>query len=284
MTIASDSLPESLDAAPPTALFPVEPPRDCPLCPRLVAAREALREQNPTWWNAPGARLRRSGRDDRDRRPCPGLHGANRTGRAFTGDHSGTLLFATLVKVGLATGTFANRPTDDIALTGAIILNAVKCLPPANKPTPEEIRTCRQYLDAEIAALPNVRVVVALGQIAHQSAVKEGVAAGCPRRRSAMAPNIACRTGGCWSIATTRRATIRTPAASTKRCSRPSSPARWRSLRYPERGDRTAPAGGRGRSRRRRGGGGYGQGRAWRRSRPLPRDRVRQGCRRARRR
>lgn len=103
---------------------------------------------------------------------APGLHGANRTGRAFTGDHSGTLLFATLVKVGLATGTFANRPTDDIALTGAIILNAVKCLPPANKPTPEEIRTCRQYLDAEIAALPNLRVVVALGQIAHQSAVK----------------------------------------------------------------------------------------------------------------
>lgn len=172
MTIASDSLPESLDAAPPTALFSVEPPRDCPLCPRLVAAREALREQNPTWWNAPVPAFGDPDATIAIVGLAPGLHGANRTGRAFTGDRSGTLLFATLVKVGLATGTFANRPTDDIALTGAIILNAVKCLPPANKPTPEEIRTCRQYLDAEIAALPNLRVVVALGQIAHQSAVK----------------------------------------------------------------------------------------------------------------
>lgn len=156
----------------PSALPAVEPPHDCPLCPRLVAAREALREQNPTWWNAPVPAF-----GDPDAwlaivGLAPGLHGANRTGRAFTGDHSGALLYGTLAKCGLATGTFANRLGDDLTLTGAIVLNAVKCLPPANKPTPEEIRTCRPFLDGQIAALPQVRVVVALGQIAHQSAVK----------------------------------------------------------------------------------------------------------------
>ena len=169
MTLAS-----TLSADLPTTevLSPAEPPRDCPRCPRLVEAREALRVQNPTWWNAPvpafgdpAAWLAIIGL-------APGLHGANRTGRPFTGDHSGTLLFATLTGLGLATGTYANRPDDDLALQGVMILDAVKCLPPANKPTPEEIRTCRPFLDSEITALPNVRVVVALGQIAHQSAVK----------------------------------------------------------------------------------------------------------------
>ncbi len=156
----------------PDPLAPIVPPHDCPRCPRLVEAREALREQNPTWWNAPvpafgdpEAWLAIVGL-------APGLHGANRTGRPFTGDHSGALLFATLGRLGLCSGTFANRANDDIVLTGAMILNAVKCLPPANKPTPEEIRTCRPFLENEIAALPNLRVVVALGQIAHQSAVK----------------------------------------------------------------------------------------------------------------
>lgn len=149
-----------------------EPSPDCPHCPRLAAFRSEQRAAHPDWFNAPVPPLGDPAAWLAIVGLAPGLKGANRTGRAFTGDHSGTLLFATLVKVGLATGTFANRPTDDIALTGAIILNAVKCLPPANKPTPEEIRTCRQYLDAEIAALPNLRVVVALGQIAHQSAVK----------------------------------------------------------------------------------------------------------------
>lgn len=165
MTLASIALASD-------PLAPVEPPHDCPRCPRLVDARQALREQNPTWWNAPVPAF-----GDPDAwlaivGLAPGLHGANRTGRPFTGDHSGTLLFATLGRLGLCTGTFANRANDDIVLTGAMILNAVKCLPPANKPTPEEIRTCRPFLENEMAALPNVRVVVALGQIAHQSAVK----------------------------------------------------------------------------------------------------------------
>lgn len=166
------SAPDVLPAAPLHAPIAGEPPHDCPRCPRLVAAREALRRDNPGWWNAPvpafgdpEAWLAIIGL-------APGLHGGNRTGRAFTGDHSGALLFGTLATLGLATGSFANRPDDDLALTGAVILNAVRCVPPANKPTPEEIRTCRTFLDDQIAALPQVRVVVALGQIAHQSAVK----------------------------------------------------------------------------------------------------------------
>ena len=103
---------------------------------------------------------------------APGKHGANRTGRPFTGDHAGMLLFETLEKFGLTTGVYDARIDDGFALKGAIIINVVKCLPPENKPTPEEIRTCRTFLDAQLGVLPNVRVVVALGAIAHQSAVK----------------------------------------------------------------------------------------------------------------
>ena len=103
---------------------------------------------------------------------APGKHGANRTGRPFTGDYAGELLFDTLAKFGLTTGTYDARIDDGFALSGAIIVNAVKCLPPQNKPTPEEIHTCRPFLAGQLAALPNIRVVVALGQIAHQSTVK----------------------------------------------------------------------------------------------------------------
>lgn len=103
---------------------------------------------------------------------APGKHGANRTGRPFTGDFAGDLLYATLDRFGLSRGSYDRRADDGYALSGAIILNAVKCLPPENKPTPEEIRTCRPYLEDQLAALPHLRVVVALGQIAHQSAVK----------------------------------------------------------------------------------------------------------------
>lgn len=103
---------------------------------------------------------------------APGKHGANRTGRPFTGDFAGVLLYATLAKFGLSQGQFEARPDDGLALTGAVILNAVKCLPPENKPVPGEIHACRPFLAAQLAALPKLRVVVALGQIAHQSAVK----------------------------------------------------------------------------------------------------------------
>ncbi|CAN5596945.1 uracil-DNA glycosylase [soil metagenome] len=149
-----------------------EPPRDCPLCPRLVALREALRIEYPSWWNAPvnafgdpAAWLGIIGL-------APGKHGANRTGRPFTGDASGPLLFDTLAQFGLASGSYEAKPDDTLQLHGTMIINAVKCLPPENKPTPEETRTCRPFLEGQAAALPKARVFVALGQIAHQSAVK----------------------------------------------------------------------------------------------------------------
>lgn len=103
---------------------------------------------------------------------APGKHGANRTGRPFTGDFAGVLLYETLAKFGLTQGSYAADPADGLRLEGAIILNAVKCLPPENKPVPAEIHECRAFLESQLAALPRLRVVVALGQIAHQSAVK----------------------------------------------------------------------------------------------------------------
>ena len=149
-----------------------EAPRDCPLCPRLVAFRQECRAEFPDWWNAPvpafgdpAAWLAIIGL-------APGKHGANRTGRPFTGDFAGELLYATLLKFGLAKGEYRADPGDGLRLDGAVILNAVKCLPPGNKPLPAEIATCRHYLDASLIALPKVRVVVALGQIAHVAAAR----------------------------------------------------------------------------------------------------------------
>jgi uracil-DNA glycosylase family 4 len=161
--------------AQPSDLSPIpeaEAPRDCPLCPRLVAFRQQCRAEHPDWWNAPvpafgdpNAWLAIVGL-------APGKQGANRTGRPFTGDYAGELLYATLRKFGLAQGEYRADPTDGLQLKGAIILNAVKCLPPANKPEPGEIRTCRNYFEAALARLPSVRVVVALGQIAHIAAAR----------------------------------------------------------------------------------------------------------------
>ena len=161
--------------ASPADLSPIpeaEAPRDCPLCPRLVALRQQCRVEFPEWWNAPVPAF-----GDRDAwlaivGLAPGKHGANRTGRPFTGDFAGELLYATLLKFGLAEGEYGAEPSDGLRLTGAIILNAVKCLPPANKPEPREIATCRNYFEAALAALPNVRVVLALGQIAHVAAAR----------------------------------------------------------------------------------------------------------------
>jgi uracil-DNA glycosylase len=156
----------------PSPIPALEPPRDCPLCPRLVAFREELRGEHPDWWNSPVPAF-----GDPDAwlavvGLAPGKHGANRTGRAFTGDFAGQLLYDTLGRMGLTSGTYAQAADDGLQLHGAIVINAVRCLPPQNKPTPEEIRTCRPFLESPLAALPKVRVVVALGQIAHQSAVK----------------------------------------------------------------------------------------------------------------
>jgi uracil-DNA glycosylase family 4 len=149
-----------------------EPPHDCPLCPRLAAFREELRAEFPDWWNAP---VRAFGDPDAWLGIvglAPGKHGANRTGRPFTGDFAGILLYRTLLKFGLAEGAYEERVDDSLHLTGAVIVNAVRCLPPANKPLPEEIATCRSFYARSLEQLPNVKVMVALGQIAHTSAVR----------------------------------------------------------------------------------------------------------------
>jgi uracil-DNA glycosylase family 4 len=149
-----------------------EPPRDCPRCPRLVALRRECQAEHPDWWNAPvyafgdrGGWLAFAGL-------APGKRGANRTGRPFTGDYAGDLLFATLAEFGLSQGRYDARIDDGLTLDGAIIVNSVKCLPPQNKPIPAEIANCRPFFEAQMAALPKVRVIIALGRIAHDAALR----------------------------------------------------------------------------------------------------------------
>jgi uracil-DNA glycosylase family 4 len=149
-----------------------KPGRNCPLCPRLVAFREAWREREPSWFNAPvpsfgpvDARLLIVGL-------APGLRGANRTGRPFTGDYAGDLLYATLKEYGFARGTFEARADDTLELVDARITNGVRCVPPENKPVPAEINTCREFLLPTIVEMRNLRAVVALGRIAHETTVK----------------------------------------------------------------------------------------------------------------
>jgi uracil-DNA glycosylase family 4 len=161
-----------IDLVPESPVPEAEPSRDCPLCPRLVAFREELRAEYPDWWNAP---VRAFG--DRDAwlalvGLAPGKHGANRTGRPFTGDFAGILLYQTLLKYGLAEGVYEERVDDSLRLTGAVIVNSVRCLPPANKPLPEEIANCRAFYAMSLERLPKVQVMVALGQVAHGSAVR----------------------------------------------------------------------------------------------------------------
>jgi uracil-DNA glycosylase family 4 len=151
---------------------PPEAPRGCPLCPRLVEYRDENARAEPTWFNDPApsfgdanARLLVVGL-------APGRRGANRTGRPFTGDYAGELLYATLGKFGFAKGVYRADPDDGVTLKGAMITNAVRCAPPENKPTPEEIRTCRPFLNARLDALPKLRVIFALGSIAHESVLR----------------------------------------------------------------------------------------------------------------
>ena len=143
-----------------------QPPHDCPLCPRLVAFREEAQRLHPDWYNNPvhywgdeQARLIVVGL-------APGLKGANRTGRPFTGDYAGDLLYATLLKVGLASGKYEQRPDDTLQLHRTLIVNAVACVPPENKPTTEEIKTCRQFVDKRLAEQKPL-AYLALGRIAH---------------------------------------------------------------------------------------------------------------------
>jgi uracil-DNA glycosylase family 4 len=148
------------------------PGRDCPLCPRLVDFRNAARDRDPSWFNSPvpsfgdaAARLLIVGL-------APGMQGANRTGRPFTGDYAGDLLYATLLKYGFAEGSYEARPDDGLALVDCRISNAVRCVPPQNKPLPAEINTCRPFLAATIATMPRLRAIVALGRVAHDTLLK----------------------------------------------------------------------------------------------------------------
>jgi uracil-DNA glycosylase family 4 len=149
-----------------------EPPRDCPLCPRLVEFRQYWRERQPHWHNAPVPTFG----DDRARLLivglAPGLKGANRTGRPFTGDFAGDLLYGTLKKFGFARGVYRADPADGLRLVDAAIVNAVRCVPPQNKPTPAEIATCRRFLERAIAAHCRARAIVALGRIAHETTLR----------------------------------------------------------------------------------------------------------------
>ncbi len=148
------------------------PPKDCPLCPRLVAFREENCAKFPDKFNAPvppfggeDAQLLIVGL-------APGLRGANFTGRPFTGDYAGDLLYPTLVKFGWAEGVFEARADDGLRLKGARITNAVRCVPPENKPEGAEMNACRPFLAHEIAALPNLRVILSLGLISHNAVLK----------------------------------------------------------------------------------------------------------------
>jgi uracil-DNA glycosylase family 4 len=149
-----------------------EPARDCPLCPRLVDFRDENRRAHPDWYNGAvpsfgpeTARLLIVGL-------APGLKGANRTGRPFLGDFAGDLLYPSLIKAGLARGQHDPAQPEALQLVDCVISNAVRCVPPANRPTGAEIETCRQFLIGRIAALPNLQAILALGRIAHDSTLE----------------------------------------------------------------------------------------------------------------
>jgi uracil-DNA glycosylase len=162
--------------SPPVRLIDDEVGRDCPRCARLVSLRHSLRSKQPAWHNAPvpsfgspEARLLVVGL-------APGLQGANRTGRPFTGDYAGELLYATLSQFGFATGEYAARPDDGLRLIDARITNAVRCVPPENKPVGDEIRQCRFFLKATFAEMPNLVALVLLGRIGGAGPPAFGVA------------------------------------------------------------------------------------------------------------
>ena len=174
MTTISTIESDLASGLPPTAspACVTEPDRNCPLCPRLATFREAARARETGWFNAPVP----SFGDPRGRLLivglAPGLQGANRTGRPFTGDFAGDLLYATLIEYGFAKGTYLARPDDGMSLIDCRISNAVRCVPPQNKPLPAEINNCRPFLSATIETMPRLRAIVALGRVAHESTVK----------------------------------------------------------------------------------------------------------------
>jgi uracil-DNA glycosylase family 4 len=148
------------------------PAADCPLCPRLVGYRDSNRSTNPGWFN--GAVPSFGSLDARFIVVglAPGVRGANRTGRPFTGDFAGLLLYNSLIKFGFATGTYGADPNDGIVLRDCRVTNAVRCVPPANLPTPAEVTSCNRFLSDELAAMPALRIVLALGGVSHKAVLR----------------------------------------------------------------------------------------------------------------
>ena len=145
------------------------PDHDCPLCPRLVAFRNTYRAISPDWFNGPVPNF-----GSRDARLliiglAPGLQGAHRTGRPFTGDYAGDLLYKSLIKFGFAKGTYQAHPKDGLQLVDCLITNAVRCVPPQNKPTPAEISQCRPFLIEVMHQMPRLSHILVLGRVAHES-------------------------------------------------------------------------------------------------------------------
>ncbi len=151
-------------------MTPADPPKDCDRCPRLFRYRSDWAAREPDWFNAPVPTWRGSGAIKMlVVGMAPGLRGANRTGRPFTGDFAGVLLYETLCTFGFARGTYNGEESDGLVLRGTAITNAVRCVPPANKPTAGESANCRPFLEKTIAALPRLRVILALGRLAHDN-------------------------------------------------------------------------------------------------------------------
>jgi uracil-DNA glycosylase family 4 len=152
--------------------FPAEAPLNCDLCPRLVSYRSKNRLEHPGWFNGAVPSFGDQAAELLVIGLAPGVTGANKTGRPFTGDWAGDLLYATMLKCGFAEGTYAARPDDGLELTGAMVTNAVRCVPPKNKPTGSEVNQCRNYLTARIEALPTAKILLCLGKISHDSTLR----------------------------------------------------------------------------------------------------------------
>ena len=170
-----------------------EPPRDCPICPRLVAYRAENRLAHPDWYNGPAPSF-----GDNDGRLlvvglAPGRAGANRTGRPFTGDHAGVLLYGTLINTGFARGAYEARVDDGLTLVDCMITNAVRCAPPGNKPLPAEEAACRPFLAARLAALPRLKAIVTLGDVARRNLMR---ALGLPASAGASGHGAETTAGG----------------------------------------------------------------------------------------
>ncbi|WP_441242303.1 uracil-DNA glycosylase [Tardiphaga sp. 768_D3_N2_1] len=150
----------------------IDPGRDCPLCPRLVEYRTEVRERDPSGYNGPVPSFGTSDASLLIVGLAPGVQGANRTGRPFTGDYAGDLLYETLLDLGFASGTYEARPDDGLMLQDCRITNAVRCVPPQNKPLPAEITTCRPFLIATMDTMPRLRAIVLLGRVAHDTMLR----------------------------------------------------------------------------------------------------------------